>query len=128
MLHRRTGPHSPTRRPRRTGRHLGPDLRRPWTDRLQSRPTALREALAACREGDSLVVTNLDRLARSLPDARAIADELTARRARLSLGGAVYDPTDPVGRLLFNVVAMVAEFSVISTRRIADLPDVRVAA
>jgi len=59
----------------------------------------LREALAACREGDTLVVTKLDRLARSLPDARAIADELTARRVRLSLGGAVYDPTDPVGRL-----------------------------
>ena len=35
----------------------------------------LREALAACREGDTLVVTKLDRLARSLPDARAIADE-----------------------------------------------------
>ena len=88
----------------------------------------LREALAACREGDTLVVTKLDRLARSLPDARAIPDELTARRVGLSLGGAVYDPTDPVGRLLFNVLAMVAEFSVISTRRVADLPDVRVAA
>ena len=31
----------------------------------------LREALAACRSGDTLVVTKLDRLARSLPDARA---------------------------------------------------------
>jgi DNA invertase Pin-like site-specific DNA recombinase len=30
----------------------------------------LREALAACRSGDRLVVTKLDRLARSLPDAR----------------------------------------------------------
>ena len=36
--------------------------------------SGLREALAACREGDTLVVTKLDRLARSLPDARAIAD------------------------------------------------------
>jgi DNA invertase Pin-like site-specific DNA recombinase len=70
----------------------------------------LREALAACRAGDTLVVTKLDRLARSLPDARAIADELTARSIRLNLGGTVYDPTDPVGRLLFNVLAMVAEF------------------
>lgn len=35
----------------------------------------LREAIAACREGDTLVVTKLDRLARSLPDARAIAEE-----------------------------------------------------
>ena len=56
------------------------------------------------------MLTKLDRLARSLPDARAIADELTARQVRLSLGGAVYDPTDAVGRLLFNVLAMIAEF------------------
>lgn len=70
----------------------------------------LREALAACRAGDTLVVTKLDRLARSLPDARAIADELTTRQVSLSIGGSVYDPTDAVGRLLFNVLAMVAEF------------------
>jgi DNA invertase Pin-like site-specific DNA recombinase len=70
----------------------------------------LREALAACREGDTLVVTKLDRLARSLPDARAIADQLTTRQVRLNLGGSVNDPTDPVGRLMFNVLAMVAEF------------------
>ncbi len=70
----------------------------------------LREALAACRAGDTLVVTKLDRLARSLPDARAIAEDLTKRKVRLSLGASVYDPTDPVGRLLSNVLAMVAEF------------------
>ena len=54
--------------------------------------------------------TKLDRLARSLPDARDIADELTSREVALSLGGSLHDPTDPVGRLLFNVLAMVAEF------------------
>ncbi len=70
----------------------------------------LREALAACRAGDTLVVSKLDRLARSLPDARNIVDELTARDIKLNLGGSVHDPTDPVGRLLFNVLAMVAEF------------------
>jgi DNA invertase Pin-like site-specific DNA recombinase len=67
-------------------------------------------ALAACRAGDTLVVTKLDRLARSLPDARDILDELTERNVKLSLGGSIHDPTDPVGRLLFNVLAMVAEF------------------
>jgi DNA invertase Pin-like site-specific DNA recombinase len=76
----------------------------------------LREALAACREGDTLVVTKLDRLARSLPDARAIADELTAGQVRLNLGGSVNDPTDPVGRLMFNVLAMVAESDLIRLR------------
>jgi DNA invertase Pin-like site-specific DNA recombinase len=39
----------------------------------------LGKALAACRNGDTVVVTKLDRLARSLPDARDIADELTQR-------------------------------------------------
>jgi DNA invertase Pin-like site-specific DNA recombinase len=29
---------------------------------------------------------------------------------KLNLGGVVYNPTDPAGRLLFNVLAMVAEF------------------
>src|SRR5690606_757552 len=75
------------------------------TGTTRERP-GLREALAACRAGDTLVVTKLDRLARSLPDARAIADELTARQISLSLGGSLYDPTDAVGRLLFNVLAM----------------------
>jgi DNA invertase Pin-like site-specific DNA recombinase len=36
--------------------------------------------------------------------------ELTARQVKLSLGGSIHDPTDPVGKLLFNVLAMVAEF------------------
>jgi DNA invertase Pin-like site-specific DNA recombinase len=70
----------------------------------------LREALAACRSGDTLVVTKLDRLARSLPDARGIVHELTTRQVKLSLGGSIHGPNDPVGRLLFNVLAMVAEF------------------
>ena len=76
----------------------------------------LREALAACRDGDTLVVTKLDRLARSLPDARVIADELTTRQVSLNLGDSVYDPTDAVGRLLFNVLAMVAESNPIRLR------------
>jgi DNA invertase Pin-like site-specific DNA recombinase len=47
----------------------------------RARP-GLREALAACRAGDTLVVTKLDRLARSLPDARDIADDLTIRQIK----------------------------------------------
>ncbi|WP_314647564.1 recombinase family protein [uncultured Microbacterium sp.] len=75
----------------------------------RNRP-GLDQALAACRTGDTLTVTKLDRLARSLPDARDIADELSRRGVALSLGGSVYDPSDPVGRLMFNVLGMVAEF------------------
>lgn len=43
-------------------------------------------------------------------DARNIIDDLTKREVKLSLGGSIHDPTDPVGRLLFHVLAMVAEF------------------
>jgi DNA invertase Pin-like site-specific DNA recombinase len=75
----------------------------------RARP-GLREALAACRSDDTLVVTKLDRLARSLLDARNIVEELTQAGVRLHIGGSVHDPTDPVGRLLFNVLAMIAEF------------------
>ncbi|MFV0633991.1 recombinase family protein [Demequina sp.] len=70
----------------------------------------LREAVAACRPGDVLVVTKLDRLARSVPDARDIVDELTRRGVALSIGGSVHDPQDPVGRLLFSALSMIAEF------------------
>lgn len=60
----------------------------------------LRQALAACRAGDTWVVTKLDRLARCLPDARAIADELSTSqvKVKVKLGASVHDPTDPVGR------------------------------
>ncbi|ROZ61499.1 recombinase family protein [Kocuria soli] len=70
----------------------------------------LRQALAACRGGDTFVVTKLDRLARSVRDAHQIADDLAAREVKLSIAGSLYDPTDPMGKLLFNVLAMVAEF------------------
>ena len=79
------------------------------TGRTRDRP-GLDQALAAVREGDTLVVTKLDRLARSAPDARAIADGLAARGVRLALGGNVYDPTDPMGKMFFNIVATFAEF------------------
>src|SRR5213595_4235707 len=80
-----------------------------FTATKRERP-GLGKALAACRSGDTLVVTKLDRLARSLPDARDIADELTRKGVALKLGCSVYDPHDPVGKLLSNVLGMVTEF------------------
>ena len=70
----------------------------------------LDQALAAVREGDTLVVPKLDRLARSVPDARDIGDSLAQRGIKLSLGGQVYDPTDPMGKMFFNILATFAEF------------------
>src|SRR5438309_3218654 len=81
------------------------------TGTTRARP-GLDQALAAVRAGDSLVVPKLDRLARSVPDARAIGDSLVARGVKLSLGGQLYDPTDPVGKMFFNILATFAEFEV----------------
>jgi DNA invertase Pin-like site-specific DNA recombinase len=81
------------------------------TGTKRNRP-GLDQALAAVRPGDTLVVPKLDRLARSVPDARAIGDDLAARGICLSLGGQVYDPTDPMGKMFFNILATFAEFEV----------------
>lgn len=75
----------------------------------RARP-GLDQALAALREGDTLVVPKLDRLARSVPDARDIADKLAARGIKLQLGTSIHDPTDPMGKLFFNILATFAEF------------------
>jgi DNA invertase Pin-like site-specific DNA recombinase len=72
----------------------------------------LAQALAAVRAGDTLVVPKLDRLARSVPDARDIGDSLAGRGVRLSLGGTIYDPLDPMGKMFFNILATFAEFEV----------------
>jgi DNA invertase Pin-like site-specific DNA recombinase len=37
---------------------------------------------------------------------------LAARGIRLSLGGTVYDPNDPMGKMFFNILATFAEFEV----------------
>ena len=79
------------------------------TGTVRDRP-GLAQALAALREGDTLVVSKLDRLARSVPDARDIAKELERKGVTLALGTAIHDPSDPMGRMFFNIVATFAEF------------------
>jgi DNA invertase Pin-like site-specific DNA recombinase len=93
---------------------LGVSSQRIYTDHgmtgsNRARP-GLDQALAAVRSGDTLVVPKLDRLARSVPDARAIADALIARGVKLALGASVYDPADPMGKMFFNILATFAEF------------------
>jgi DNA invertase Pin-like site-specific DNA recombinase len=58
------------------------------------------------------VVPKLDRLARSVPDARQIGDSLAGRNIRLQLGAMIYDPADPMGKMFFNILATFAEFEV----------------
>lgn len=79
------------------------------TGRNRQRP-GLGSAIRAVRAGDILVVTKLDRLARSIRDAHEIADELAAKNVVLAIGNSAYDPADPFGKLMFNTLAMIAEF------------------
>ena len=93
---------------------LGVAPNRIYTDRgltgtTRARP-GLDQALAAVRAGDTLVVPKLDRLARSVPDARQIADALVEHGVKLALGTSVYDPGDPMGKMFFNILATFAEF------------------
>ena len=75
----------------------------------RARP-GLDQAMAAVRKGDTLVVPKLDRLARPVPDARHIADQLQAKGAKLALGRNIHDPSDPMGKMFFNILATFAEF------------------
>lgn len=93
---------------------LGVDRERIYTDKrtgrsMKDRP-GLEQAIAALRPDDVLVVTKLDRLARSVPDARDLVGQIYDKGAALQLDRSVHDPSDPVGKFLFNALAMVAEF------------------
>jgi DNA invertase Pin-like site-specific DNA recombinase len=72
----------------------------------------LNSALAALREGDTLVVPKLDRLARSVPTRERSETRWPLEAFRLSLGGSVYDPSDPMGKCFFNILATCGEFEV----------------
>lgn len=80
-----------------------------FTGRNKARP-GLHQAIAAVRSGDTFVVSKLDRLARSVPDAREIGDTLAERGVKLQIASTVHDPTDPMGKLFFNILATFAEF------------------
>lgn len=90
-------------------------LDRGVSGRRRVRP-ALDQALGELRDNDELVVTKLDRLGRSLRDLLDIADEIRIKGAALTVGRTTYDPADPVGAMLFQVLGMAAEFEVAMNR------------
>lgn len=93
---------------------LGISQDRIYTDKglsgtIRERP-GLDKALAAVREGDTFVVTKLDRLARSVWDALHILTQLSDRDVKFSLGGSTYDWQDPFARMFLTILATIAEF------------------
>lgn len=80
----------------------------------KSAASGKRPRLDACleyvREGDTLVVTRLDRLARSTLHLCQIADELARKGVHLQVLDQNIDTNDATGRLLFNMLGAIAQF------------------
>ena len=76
--------------------------------------SADRPELVACldylREGDALVAVRLDRLARSTRELLEIAESLQARGIDLVVLDQAIDTSTPAGKLMFAVLAAIAEF------------------
>lgn len=73
----------------------------------------LRLALSRCNVGDLLAVWKLDRLGRSLLDLVGLVQALQARGASLKIltgQGAQIDTTKPDGRMIFGILATMAQF------------------
>jgi DNA invertase Pin-like site-specific DNA recombinase len=76
------------------------------TDREQ-----LQSALEWLRDGDTLVVTRLDRLARSGKDLHNVIDQLSAKKVGFQcLQQGAVDTTTSMGKLVLGILGAVAEF------------------
>ena len=70
----------------------------------------LARALEFVREGDTLVATRLDRLARSVSHLCTISETLRAKHVELAILDQAIDTSTPAGQFLFHMLAAVAEF------------------
>ena len=73
----------------------------------------LNAALSSLRSGDKLVVTKLDRLARSVKHLGEIVEAINKADASLvilDMGGTAIDTSNPTGKLILNVMSSVAQF------------------
>lgn len=80
----------------------------------KSAASGKRPRLEACleyvRAGDTLVITRLDRLARSTLHLCQIADQLDRKDVHLQVIDQNIDTSDATGRLLFNMLGAIAQF------------------
>lgn len=71
---------------------------------------ALEAAIDFAREGDTLVVTKLDRLARSVKHMWAVLDRLRSKSVAIRIENLGIDTGTPTGKLMLNILGGVAEF------------------
>ncbi len=77
---------------------------------LASERPQLKAALAYVREGDTLIVTKPDRLARSVRNLLGVVEELKAKGVALKVLSMGLDTSVPEGKLMLTVLGAVAEF------------------
>ena len=71
---------------------------------------ALEEAIDFAREGDAIVVTKLDRLARSVADLVRIVERLARKNVGLRILAMGVDTATPTGKLVLNVLGAIGQF------------------
>ncbi len=87
---------------------------RVFKEKQSARSTDKREQLSLCmdyvRDGDTLVVTKLDRLARSTRDLLNILNALEQKKVKLNVIDQQIDTSTAAGRLLVTMLGSIAEF------------------
>ncbi len=94
------------------------DLEAAGCDRIFSEQTSakdakrpeLQRALDHLREGDTFIVTKLDRLARSVADLVEIVGTLNGKGVTLRILAMNLDTSTPTGKLMLNLLGSIAEF------------------
>jgi DNA invertase Pin-like site-specific DNA recombinase len=90
------------------------DCDRIFQEKQSARTTEAREQLGLCldyvREGDQLVITKLDRLARSTRDLLNILNRLDKKQVKLHVIDQQIDTSTPAGMLLVTMLGAIAAF------------------
>lgn len=91
-------------------------LDRVFTDRASGKDThrpELENLLSYVREGDTVVIHSMDRLARNLDDLRRLVERITKKGARIEFikeGLSFTGEDSPMARLMLSVMGAFAEF------------------